>query len=713
MWLPFSAVVFVFLAILMPSFVSCDEQGDLLNDLLIVDYLNQIQNDRLPVTYNHLLQGGYFNMPSARMGKDGELGLGYSYVPPYINYNLRLQLTKNLEISGNYRIFKGVDDPVLSSMGFGDLSDKGANVKLALFTPEDSGYRLPGIAFGYEDVMGTQNFKAQYIVFTQVLLNYNMEISLGFGKHRIKGWFGGLNWIPFRQSSFRYLQDLSFTAEYDATPYTDKTIELHPKGQVKKSPINVGLKYRLWNQFDFSLSYIRGHTLAFSASYYYNLGCTEGLLPKIDNSLPYNAPMNIEPLGMMRPEKVLVQDLIHPFEVQGFDILQVWLTYDEKINKLLRLRIVNNNYRDESIVRERLNHLIMNLIPIDIDQVIVTVESQGFPIQEYLFRMDFVHRFQEEEISLYEMNLLNVLGEVTYPDKCTSTLLFSQKRNLWNLEMYPKTLTFFGSSLGKFKYALGLHVGINGFLYEDLYYSVLLGCIFFSDLQHLKGVDRLNPSQLINVRTDVIEYYKQRGITLDEAYLQKNWNMGRGWYSRLTAGLFEEEYGGAAAEFLYYPVKSCWAMGFEGAYLRKRTYHGIGFTNRIRKFKGFVPTWHKFYGSQYFLNYYYNWYDCALDFKIKAGKFLANDYGARFEISRYFPSGLKVTIWYTHTNAHDKINGKNYHDKGVAFSMPLDIFYTHSERSRFGYGMSAWLRDSGVIAYNGQGLYNLINEERQ
>lgn len=708
-----SAFTLLIIAFLMPIRIHSADQGDLLRDLMIVDYWNRVQNERLPVTFNNFLQGGYINMPSARMGPNGEIGVGYSYVPPYITYNLRLQLAKNLEISGNYRIFKGVEDPLLTSMGFGDLSDKGANVKFALFLPEDSGYSLPGIAFGWDDFMGTQNFKAQYVVLTQVLMQYQLEVTLGYGKHRLSRWFGGFNWFPFRSCCLSYLDPLCLTAEYDSTPYKNKNIELHPKGRTKKSPINVGLKYRLWDQFDFSLSYIRGHEWAFSASCYYNFGCTQGIIPKIDNALPYQAPVNNEPLGILRPEQVLAQDLVYPFEEQGFDLLQMWLEYDEKKNKILRLRIVNNNYRDEGVVRDRLNHLITNLIPMDIDTSIVTIEAEGFPIQEYVYRMEFVRLFQSGEICLYEMNLLNQMREATYPKRCSSRLLFSQSRNRWNVELYPKTLMFFGSSLGKFKYALGLHLGFNGFLYDDLYYSILLGCIFISDIQHMKGVDRLNPSQLINVRTDSIEYYKQRGITIDEAYLQKNWNMGKGWYSRLTAGLFEQEYGGAAGEVLYYPVKSCWAAGIEGAYLRKRTTSGIGFTDLAIKYKGFKPTWHKFYGKQVFANVYYNWYDCELDFRIKAGRFLAGDYGARFEISRYFPSGLRVTVWYTHTNAHDEINGKNYHDKGVSFSMPLDIFYTHSERSRFGYGMSAWLRDSGAIGCSGQGLYNLINEERQ
>lgn len=174
-----------------------NSESNLMEDLLIVNYWNQRLNEKFPVTYNHLLQGGYFSMPSARMGDEGEIGGGYGYVPPYILYNARFQLVDFLEISGNYRIFKGVEDPILTHMGFGDFSDKGANLKLSLFSAEATHYSLPGLAIGLEDFIGTKAFRAYYIVLTKVFLNYNLEISLGYGGNRIDKWFGGMIWIPF------------------------------------------------------------------------------------------------------------------------------------------------------------------------------------------------------------------------------------------------------------------------------------------------------------------------------------------------------------------------------------------------------------------------------------------------------------------------------------------------------------------------------------
>lgn len=691
---------------------SCDQGGsNLFNDMLIVKYWNQRLNDRLPVTYNHWLQGGYINMPSARMGEEGEIGIGYSSVPPYNVYNLRLQFLNQLEVTGNYRIFRGVDDPILSPLGFGDLSDKGANLKLSLFCAEDSDYVLPGLTIGMDDFIGTRNFKAQYVVLTKVFIDYDFEFSLGYGKHRIRGLFGGISWMPFRRSPYSYLQGVSLVAEYDAVPYKNHKIEKHPKGHTKKTAINAGIKYRLWDTVDFSASYVRGCEWAFSASAYYNFGNTNGLLPKIDNPLPYQAPVNFEPLGFRRPEDVMAQELLFALLKQGFDLLEADLSYDDCNQKTLRLQVVNRTFTSETVLRCHLNHLLASLIPNDIDKVIVVIQSEGFPIQEYHYIMEYVRLFGQKQMGAHELRILTPLQEVTY-SPCFSWRIFKKNKDLYNLEIYPKTHTFFGSSRGKFKYALGLNVGLNGFLYNDVYYSLVLGWIFINNMGHLQGVDRLNPSQLINVRTDVIRYYQQRGLTVDEMYLQKNWNLGKGFYSRAAFGLFEEEYGGVATEFLYYPVNSCIAVGIEGALLRKRTVRGIGFTNRIRQFEGFKLRHHSFTGSQYFLDLYYEWRETKLDFKTMVGKFLANDYGVRFEMSRYFPSGLRITLWYTLTNGHDQINGRRYYDKGIGFSMPLDIFYTYSDYSRWGYGMSAWLRDVGVISETGLRLYEMIREQR-
>lgn len=687
-------------------------ESNLMEDLLIVNYWNKRLNEKFPVTYNHLLQGGYFSMPSARMGAEGEIGVGYGYVPPYILYNGRFQLVDFLEISGNYRIFKGVEDPVLTQLGYGDFSDKGANLKLSLFTPEATHYRLPGLAIGLEDFIGTKAFQAYYIVLTQVFLKQNVEITLGFGANRIHQWFGGMIWMPFRQTRWQYLRDLAFVLEYDAIPYEDENLERHPKGRKKYTPWQFGIKYRAWDCIDLSLSYIRGDKLALTVSSFYNFGSTKGLLPKINDALPYKAPLNFQPLGEFRPPETMVQELIYAFREQGFYLSEAWLC-DQGGRRVLRLQISNIMYRDEKQLRSRLNALLSSLIPNDVDGVIVVIDATGMPIQQLCYEAQFLRLYRDQQIGHYELDILTPFREATWPNIYTSKLLFKQDLDWWNLEILPKTQALFGSASGKFKYALGLSANINGFLFNEIFYSISLGYYFNSYLKTVHDIDRLNPSQIINVRTDIVNYYKQSGVTVDEAYVEKVWNWGKGWYTRISLGFFEPEYGGIGYEWLYYPVNCDWAVGMNFAILKKRAYHGIDFTSYARKLHGFKVKWVKFLGSQYFLNLYYNWRCTNLEFKISAGKFLADDFGVRTEVSRYFPSGLRMGFWYTYTNAHDVINNSVYHDKGVFLSIPLDIFYTDTCRSRWGYGMSAWLRDVGVSGASGNLLYEMINQERQ
>lgn len=693
---------------------SCiDPQERLMDDLMIVEYWDRRLTERLPVHYNNLLQGGYINMPSARMGDEGEVSLGYSWVPPYHNWNARCQFLNNLEMTLNYRVFRGIKDPVLSQYGYGDFSDKGANLKFALFKPEDSDYKLPGLAIGLDDFIGTCAFKSRYIVATKVFLDSSIEASLGWGEWRIKGFFGGISWMPFRKSSNRLLSGLTLMAEYDAIDYKNNKREPHPKGRTQRTPINLGLQYRLWDYFDFSASYIRGEAFAFGASAYYNLGNTQGFVPKIDNPLPYRSPVNTEPLGCLRPEELMIQELILAFRKQGIFILKSSMTYDDEGQKVLYLNVYNDIYRLESCLRERLDNLLAYLIPEDIDKVVVILLSEGFPIQEYRYCMDFVRRYGAHKMCTQELRILTPRCEVNEPKDYCARLLYEQDRNLFCFTLLPDLRTYFGSSKGKFKFTLGATVGFDGFIYYDLYYSFKASCLAFSDVGDIQGIDRLNPSQLINVRTDLPLYLKQRSVTFPELYLRKVWNTGRGTYFKLAGGYFEIEYAGTAAEFLYYPVNGNLALSFEGALLKKRTHKGLGLTDRIRKYHGFHKTYVPFIGTQYFVNLYYDWKKINTEFRIKAGQFLAKDYGVRYEVSRYFDSGMRITFWYTHTNGHDKLNGQTYYDKGAMISLPLDLFYTCCSRKRWNYGMSAWLRDVGVAAYTGGELYYLINDQRQ
>jgi hypothetical protein len=684
----------------------------LFNDLAIVEKIDKELNDKLPVFYNQSMMGGYFTMPSARMTRVGTAAMGATSAPPYNVYGANFQVFDRLELAANYRIYKGCLEGNFGKEGFGDDADRIGNIKFGILMPGDGLPKMPSIAIGAEDFMGSKRFNAQYIVATKQWLRANVETTLGWGHGRIKGFFGGITWTPFRQTDISVLKNISLLAEYDAINYKTHHAE-HPDGRTVKSRINVGVNYLGWEMLQIGVSSLRGEKVAGAASFRFPLGTTKGIFPKVDDALTYRSPIDTEPLGILRPEKEFVQELAYAFADQGLDLGVAYLTFNEELKKELWLKVVNNRYRLESDVRERLYHLLSALTPSNIVAVTVIMEEDAVPTHAYCFRTEDLYRFRNGYISEWELDTLAPMIEASSPpDKFERELLFYRTKKIWTFTFRPYLLNYFGGAKGKFKYDFGILASPEGYLFDEVYYKLQLGYSIKSSLSDLSATDRLNPSHLPNVRTDTIRYFQSNTFSVQQAFLQKGWNLTHGWFCRLATGYFEPAYGGVAAEALYYPVNSNWAVGIEGATVWKRRYHGLNFTDKIREVHHGKVVYKPFTGVQYFLDLYYRFRPLCLEFKVMTGQFLARDLGARFEVTRFFSSGLRFGIWYTVTNAHDKVNGQTYFDKGFYFAIPLDIFMKQSSRNFIHYAMSAWLRDVGAIADTGKRLYPTINEER-
>src|SRR5690348_5336383 len=108
----------------------------------------------------------------------------------------------------------------------------------------------------------------------------------------------------------------------------------------------------------------------------------------------------------------------------------------------------------------------------------------------------------------------------------------------------PWLRTFFGSSQARLKYEVGFSLAPEGYLFDEIYYSLYGSYTAKSSMQNLKDFDIANPSNLLIVRTDAIRYNQSSSFHLDQAFVQKSWNWGGGWFSRLALGYFETAYAG-------------------------------------------------------------------------------------------------------------------------------------------------------------------------
>lgn len=689
-----------------------DEIACLFQDLNLINEIDQKEQDHLPYHYNHVLMGGYLNMPSARVNEMGMMAFGFSYVPPYRNYGVTIQPLKRFELGLNYRVFIDIPEPSMGALGFGDDSDRGANMKFQVLRADDGFFYFPEIAIGIEDFYGTKRFHSFYAVLTKSFLDWNLETTIGWGKGRIKGFFGGIGWTPFRHVKNTFLKNLTFLGEYDAIDYKHHPFE-HPQGRHVTSRINVGLSGNLLHFLTFNVSSLRGENISASLSFSCNLGTSKGLFPKVDDPPLYMSPLNIEPLGLLRKEKEFASELVFALSEQKLTPAQIYLTTYEKSGKTLWIKLINRRYRNPLDLKERLTSVLSSLIPNGIDIVLANVESNGILVYEYQFQVSDLKHLRMQKLDWCEFDVLTSPKEPTFSPNCyEGSLLYLQKKPIWTLTLRPQLLTFFGSATGKFKYSAGILAGPEGYLWDQFYYNIQGTYNVKSSLSDVGDMDKLNPSQLFNVRSDLVNYYRTNTFILEKAYLQKGTYLGQGWYHRIAVGYFETAFSGIANEFLYYPLKTNWAIGLEAAVVLKRKYHGLGLTTRVRKFDGFKAKSPHFIGYQYFLDLFYNFKPLHLNFKVSLGQFLARDKGARFEIGRTFASGLYFSLWYTWTNAHDIVNQRRYRDKGFILVIPFDFFLKKSSKTKIGYLLSIWLRDSGARAATGKRLYPTLHDER-
>jgi hypothetical protein len=680
-------------------------------DLEMVRKIDRELHDRLPLLINYQLQGGYFTMPSARTYDAGEFGLGFSYVPPYRIWNAAFQFFDHIEATGNYWIYHGILEGNFGHLGFGDDAERAANVKFILLRKEDGLSFLPEFALGWNDFLGSRRFSSVYGVASQEFLPWDLEMSLGWGAGRIQGLFGGLAWSPLRHCN-RWVKGLSFVAEYDANNYRRHQHE-HKDGRQVEFRINGGVHYNFLNYFQAAVSSIRGKNWAASVAFHYNLGETKGLYPKIYDAPLYSYPVDHEALGLVRSEEEFAQELAYAFKEQGLDLYSLKLIPQAGGKDSLWMKVINIRYREENRVRERLQCILGGLLPKNVRGVICVIEADGVVEHEYRFRAEDLKRYGEGKMGEEEFRIIAPLAEVgKKPNTYESVPLFQRSKPIWILTFRPWLRNFFGSSRGKYKFETGFSLGPEGYLFDQIYYSLYGTWTLFSSIQKLTGRDLLNPSRLLIVRTDTLRYNQANSFHIEQAFVQKSWNLGRGWFTRVGLGYFEMAYAGIAWEALYYPVHSEWAIGFEIAPLLKRDYFGIGFQRKVRKLTEDGYEWFSYTGLQYFVDFYYEYKPYHLEFKASVGQFLARDKGIRLEAARVFPSALRVGLWYTLTDANDVVNHHRYYDKGVSISMPLDFFLNKSSRTRIGYSMAAWLRDCGAVAATGKRLYPTLYYER-
>jgi hypothetical protein len=203
---------------------------------------------------------------------------------------------------------------------------------------------------------------------------------------------------------------------------------------------------------------------------------------------------------------------------------------------------------------------------------------------------------------------------------------------------------------------------------------------------------RVSDSLLPHVRTDFVSYYQtgKNGInSLEASYFTK---LSPDVYAIGRAGYLESMFAGAGGEILWQPPHQRWAVGASLYGVQQRAFNRLFGLRDYKVITGHVGL---YYASPLY----------GLDFALYAGRYLAGDYGATFEIRRHFDNGVEVGVYATLTNVPFHIYGEGSFDKGFIIRIPLDFLAPVNSQRELTLDFTPLTRDGGQRLIDEQTLF--------
>ena len=228
----------------------------------------------------------------------------------------------------------------------------------------------------------------------------------------------------------------------------------------------------------------------------------------------------------------------------------------------------------------------------------------------------------------------------------------------------------------------------------DVFPGLTIGGAYGQDVYSQFGAIRQRSDSLLpHVRSDIKEYLQQGESGIVRLQADYVFSPLKAVYARLSAGLFEEMFGGVGGEVLYRPFASRLALGAEWNWVRQRDF------DASLKFRDYdTGTGH--------VNVYYQWpwYDVLSI--VNVGRYLARDRGATFNVSREFDSGARMGAWFTLTDVSAEEFGEGSFDKGFFINIPFELLLPFSTTSSGHFAYRPLTRDGGQMVHVSTRLYD-------
>ncbi|SUE63025.1 Bacterial putative lipoprotein (DUF940) [Roseomonas gilardii subsp. rosea] len=630
--------------------------------------------EEVPATGGDFGGVGLLETRNARFREDGVLEAGTSLRADRRFWFLGFQALPFLETT--FRLSERLN----GTTGQGTTTDRSFDLKLRLL--RESAW-LPAVAVGLQDMIGTGIYGGEYLVASKRWHGWDFSLGLGWGR---LGSAGGIR-NPLRRISSRFDERerevgrggtlrTDFFQGADVAPFGGVEYSLPPLptpwGDVEglraklewsgdelrderggypgrtsglrgraRSQLNGGLQWS--NEWlDAGLAFVNGTDLLARLS----LRLDPNRMPEIPLPAPPPVPGRAAQAG---GDGALASRVFAALGAAGFQPRAFALEGGEA-----RIAVSGGRFRTLPQVLARIVRATEGLLPPEVRVLRLSWWLGGAEVARALAPRDILADAARGRVSPEEafaaVTLLPVAGD-PWPGESRAP----PQRLSHGLE--PRL----GLILGDPTRSLRWQAAIAGTARLDLGAGFALAGSVQQRLLGNIGGGLPSDSRLPHVRSDYARYAREGETSIPSLYAERIWNLAPDVFARATAGWLEPMFGGVSGEVLYRPHERSWAVGLDLNWVRQRDYDGmLGFRNYAVvtgqvSLHADLPVWN-LYGV------------------LRAGRYLAGDWGGTVELGRRFANGIEVGGFATFTNVSFAKFGEGSFDKGIYVRIPFDLF---------------------------------------
>ncbi|MDA7415479.1 YjbH domain-containing protein [Xenophilus arseniciresistens] len=673
---------------------------------------------------------GLLQTPSARMASAGHMRVTLSNVYPYTRGTVFFQPLDWLE--GGFRYTSVSNVAYAASVTGQSTKDKSIDLRLRLLRETA---HVPQVVLGFRDLGGTGLFSSEYLVASKRWRDLDFSLGLGWGniangssignplrilgdRFRVRptadgagtvnfssmfrgpvGVFGGVQWrTPW--------DPLTLKIEYDSNDYQSEPLG----NQLRhRSPINVGLSYRLAQGVTLSAGVERGNRVMLGLSVASDLA--QASAPKVlDEPAPtVNVHAPLRPAGWAQTAENIetqTQWVVTHIAPDG-EGLHVWVTDAQAAyvkERTQRAVAVLHAAAPASIQRFVLHFSQRGMgVSTQVIDRAVWVKQQVLPQLPRQARVEPVTHYPAaaKESAAGRISAGQIppaapaaaapAGGQPQGEAVEGPWTAPSDRFSWSIA--PSFQPIIGGPDAFLIYQLGLAASAE---YRFTERTWLSGTVNWRLADNYSKFSYTAPSNLPRVRTFQREYAISSRVTLPNLQLTHVGQWAPGHYYSVYGGMLESMFAGVGGEWLYRPWHSRVAFGVDVNRVRQR---GFKQDFSLRDYE--ITTGHA--------TLYWDTGWKGVMARVSVGQYLAGDRGATIDVSRRFDNGLVIGAYATKTNVSSEQFGEGGFDKGIYLNIPLDALLPRSTKGNFGFVWNPLTRDGGARLIRAQPLYELTS----